>query len=108
MNNENYNSNDFALPEVGQTINLTHKEFHQDRRIFAKYHSAEIGEAVIISANLIGEDRVIHPKQKLKSDRVSTILRTISQAESESLLKDCLLAQTKSNLKLNELASVSW
>ena len=108
-NNPDLNSKEFiTLPEIGQEIVLSHKEFHNDKSIFPKYHSVEIGKAVIISASLIGEDRVVPLVQKNKKNKEKTMLRTITQAESESILKDCLVAETKDNFILDELALVSW
>ena len=108
-NNPDLISNEFiTLPEIGQEIVLSHKEFHIDKSILPQYHSVEIGKAVIISASLIGEDRVVPLVQKNKNNEEKTMLITITQAESESILKDCLVAETKDNFILDELALVSW
>ena len=108
-NNQDFNNREtITLPETSQEIVLSHKEFHTDQRIFPKYHSTELGKAVIISASLIGEERAVSLLQKNKNGKEKTMLRTITKAESESILKDCLVAETKDNFKLNELASVSW
>ena len=63
---------------------------------------------MIRAASLRGEERAVSLLQKNKNGKEKTMLRTITKAESESILKDCLVAETKDNLKLNELASVSW
>lgn len=108
-NSQDLNNKEFiTLPEIGQKINLTHKEFHQDRKVFPEYHRAEIGKAVIISANLLGEERVVATTKKNKNLKENPDFKAITLAESESILKDCLVAETEDNLKLDELASVSW
>lgn len=108
-NDQYFDNKEFmALPKIGQKINLTHKEFHHDGKIFPEYHSVEIGKAVIISASLLGEDRVVATTKKNKNLKENPDFKAITLAESESILKDCLVAETEDNLKLDELASVSW
>ncbi len=100
-------TSEFKLPETGQRIKLTHRDFHSKGRNFVP-HAEELGTAIVSSESIEGEERISHVKERSRSEKVLEKVSRISNEDAIKIHSECIIVIPEKGLKLNENAYVSW
>lgn len=98
---------EFKLPAPGQKIKLIHKDFHPAGKN-SKYHTEELGSAVISGDSLEGEERMISTLDNTRRAKRIEKKIVLTKEAAETLQKNCLVALPENGLKVEENAAVSW
>jgi hypothetical protein len=106
-NKKTIKTSEIKLPEVGQKVKLTHKDFHPKGKN-SVYHTEELGTAVVSGESLEGEDRVTYALDNSRYSRRIEKKIKISKEEAMNIQKDCLVAVPENGLVLKERAFVFW
>lgn len=102
-------SDKIILPNIGQTINLYHRDFHIKRKVSSEFHEQKLGTASVVDAStLIGQERMIKNSPKVKSQKFNPQKAVITKEDAVEIERDCIVAVTENKLDLDELASVDW
>ena len=106
-NRELVKSDEFSLPDIGQKIELYHKEFHFKGRVLPKFHAEKKGTATVLPTKLEGEKRFVVELGN-KQDRVVEKFQIISAKDEEEISKKCIVASPDSEINLKEVNSIAF